>query len=227
MNSVTPISSLAATVDGDLTNNIEENKDRYEIEKDDLDDIHRAIQTIQRRSEGLIRFVSDFRNLTRIPIPQLKEVKVKEIFQRVTTLLKHDFDLNNISLATSIKPTDLALKVDPELIEQVMINIVKNAVQALEEEPQKNIKMTARRDDKNTVTIKIKDNGAGIDEEALSKIFIPFFTTKKNGSGIGLSLSKQIMRQHKGAIKVVSHIDEGTEFSLRFEDQELEKIPVL
>ena len=227
MNSVTPISSLAATVDGDLTNNIEENKDRYEIEKDDLDDIHRAIQTIQRRSEGLIRFVSDFRNLTRIPIPQLKEVQVKEIFQRVTTLLKHDFDLNNISLVTSIKPADLMLKVDPELIEQVMINIVKNAVQALEEEPQKNIKMTARRDDQNTVTIKIKDNGAGIDEEALSKIFIPFFTTKKNGSGIGLSLSKQIMRQHKGAIKVVSHIDEGTEFSLRFEDQELEKIPVL
>ena len=227
MNSVTPISSLAATVDGDLSNSIEENKDRYEIDKDDLDDIHLAIQTIQRRSEGLIRFVSDFRNLTRIPIPQLKEVKVKEIFERVTTLLKHDFDQNDINLVTSIKPADLSLKVDPGLIEQVMINIVKNAVQALEEEPQKHIKLSARRDNKDNVTIRIKDNGAGIDEEALGKIFIPFFTTKKNGSGIGLSLSKQIMRQHKGAIKVVSHLDEGTEFSLRFEDQELEKIPVV
>ena len=227
MNSVTPISSLAATVDGDLKNNIEENKDRYEIEKDDLDDIHRAIQTIQRRSEGLIRFVSDFRNLTRIPTPQIKEVRVNEIFQRVLTLLKHDLDQFNIHVITSVKPQELLIKVDPELIEQVMINIVKNAIQALEEEPEKQIKLTARKDNKNNVTIRIKDNGAGIDEEALSKIFIPFFTTKKNGSGIGLSLSKQIMRQHKGAIKVVSHLDEGTEFSLRFEDQELEQIPVV
>ena len=107
MNSVTPISSLAATVDGDLKNNIEENKDRYEIDKDDLDDIHRAIQTIQRRSEGLIRFVSDFRNLTRIPIPQMKQVKVNEIFQRVLTLLKHDLDQHNISVLTSVKPAEL------------------------------------------------------------------------------------------------------------------------
>ena len=226
MNSVTPISSLAATVDGDLKNNIEENKDRYEIEKDDLDDIHRAIQTIQRRSEGLIRFVSDFRNLTRIPTPHLKEVRVKEIFQRVLTLLKHDLDQFNIHVVTSVKPADLLIKVDPELIEQVMINIVKNAIQALEEKPEKQIKLSARRDSKNNVTIRIRDNGAGIDEEAISKIFIPFFTTKKNGSGIGLSLSKQIMRQHKGAIKVVSNLDEGTEFSLRFEDQELENVPV-
>ena len=227
MNSVTPISSLAATVDGDLKNNIEENKDRYEIEKDDLDDIHRAIQTIQRRSEGLIRFVSDFRNLTRIPIPQMKQVKVKEIFERVLTLLKHDLDQFNVSVLTSVKPAELMLKVDPELIEQVMINIVKNAIQALEERSDKQIKLSARLDNKNSVTIRIKDNGAGIDEEALGKIFIPFFTTKKNGSGIGLSLSKQIMRQHKGAIKVVSNLDEGTEFSLRFEDQELEKVSVV
>ena len=227
MNSVTPISSLAATVDGDLKNNIEENKDRYEIDKDDLTDIHRAIQTIQRRSEGLIRFVSDFRNLTRIPIPRLKEVKVNEIFQRVLTLLKHDLSQNRINIETEVKPADLSIKVDPELIEQVMINIVKNAIQALEERQNKHIYLSAACDDKNDVTINIKDNGAGIDEEALSKIFIPFFTTKKTGSGIGLSLSKQIMRQHKGAIKVVSNLDQGTEFSLRFEGQELEKVPVV
>ncbi len=227
MNSVTPISSLAATVDGDISNNINKNMDHYEISKEDLDDIHMAIRTIQRRSEGLIRFVSDFRNLTRIPIPQLKEVKVKEIFQRVVTLLKHDLEQVNIEVITTIIPTDLLVRVDPELIEQVMINIVKNAIQAFEEEPQKQISLSARRDDISTVTLCIKDNGSGIDEEALSKIFIPFFTTKKNGSGIGLSLSKQIMRQHKGAIKVVSNIDEGTEFSLRFEDQELEKAAVV
>jgi len=227
MNSITPISSLAATVDSNISSNIEKNKDHYEIDKDDLDDIQIAIKTIQRRSEGLIRFVSDFRNLTRNPLPQIKEVKVKEIFQRVITLFKHDLDQDNINVITSIKPDELILKVDPELIEQVMINIVKNAIQAFEEEPRKQIKLSASRDNKNNVTIRIQDNGVGIDEEALGKIFIPFFTTKKNGSGIGLSLSKQIMRQHKGAIKVVSNVDEGTEFSLRFEDQEPEKIPVV
>ena len=78
-----------------------------------LDDIHRAIQTIQRRSEGLIRFVSDFRNLTRIPIPQIKEVKVKEIFQRVLTLLKHDLDQFNINVITSVKPAELSHKGGP------------------------------------------------------------------------------------------------------------------
>lgn len=227
MNSVTPISSLAATVDGDLASNMEVNQGRYEIDKEDLDDIHLAIQTIQRRSEGLIRFVSDFRNLTRIPIPQLKDVRVKEIFDRVLTLLKHDLDQQVIHVVTSIKPADLLVRVDPELIEQVMINIVKNAIQALEEEPHKQIKLSASRDNKSNIIIGIKDNGPGIDEEALTKIFIPFFTTKKNGSGIGLSLSKQIMRQHKGAIKVVSHIDQGTEFSLRFADQTLENVPAI
>jgi len=227
MNSVTPISSLAATVDGDLKSSIKENKDLYEIDREDMADIHRAIQTIQRRSEGLIRFVGDFRNLTRIPIPRLKEVKVNEIFERVLTLLKHDLDQNHINIGTSVKPSDLSIKVDPELIEQVMINIVKNAIQALEEREDKHIHLSAACDEKNDVTIRIKDNGAGIDEEALSKIFIPFFTTKKNGSGIGLSLSKQIMRQHKGAIKVVSNLDQGTEFSLRFEGQELEEVPVV
>ena len=129
---------------------------------------------------------------------------------------------NQITVHSHIDSPELTFQADPELIEQVMINIVKNAIQALDEEEGKLIEISAHKDDKNNTTIKIKDNGPGIDEEALSKIFIPFYTTKKNGSGIGLSLSKQIMRQHKGAIKVVSNLDEGTEFYLRFQDTEPE-----
>ena len=227
MNSVTPISSLAATVDHDLMETMETEEGFCRIEKEDLKDIHMAIQTIQRRSAGLTRFVSDFRNLTRIPIPQLKVVQAKELFDRVLTLLKNDMEENRIKVQTHIDQADLSFQADPELIEQVMINIIKNAIQALDEESdEKLIEISALKDDKNNTTIKIKDNGPGIDEEALSKIFIPFFTTKKNGSGIGLSLSKQIMRQHKGAIKVVSNLDKGTEFSLRFREPEPETADV-
>ena len=227
MNSVTPISSLAATVDHDLMESTQIDDGFCRIEREDLRDIHMAIQTIQRRSAGLIRFVSDFRNLTRIPIPKLKMVRAQELFDRVLTLLKNDMEENEISVQTHIDESDLSFQADPELIEQVMINIIKNAIQALDDEVEdKLIEISAQKDDKNNTTIRIKDNGPGIDEEALGKIFIPFFTTKKNGSGIGLSLSKQIMRQHKGAIKVVSNLDEGTEFSLRFREPEPETADV-
>ena len=110
----------------------------------------------------------------------------------------------------------MKIKIDQELIEQVLINLLKNAVQALEDSEDRYIELKAFNNEKNSAFISVKDNGPGIDEDAQSKIFIPFYTTKKNGSGIGLSLSKQIMRQHLGNITVKSKVDEGTEFILRF-----------
>ena len=217
MNSVTPISSLAASVDQELLTYIRDGEEQSAIDTEDMQDIHMAVQTIQKRSEGLIRFVSDFRNLTRIPIPKIKKVLVKDIFNRIRVLLRHDFEAGKINLKVVIETEDLAISADQELIEQVLINLVKNAIQALEEkEGEKVIELAAYIENKRRVIIKVKDNGAGIEEEAVDKIFIPFFTTKKNGSGIGLSLSKQIMRQHKANISVKSKIDEGTEFILKF-----------
>lgn len=217
MNSVTPISSLAATVDGELLNYIKDNSGICHIDNEDMKDIHLAVQTIQKRSEGLIRFVSDFRNLTRIPVPKLKHVKVHDIFNRLRTLLKQELKEHQINLRISIEPESLTINADQELIEQVLINLVKNAIQALgEEEGERVIELSAYIEGKRRVFIKVKDNGSGIEEDALGKIFIPFFTTKKTGSGIGLSLSKQIMRQHKGTINVRSNNNEGTEFLLKF-----------
>ena len=214
MNSVTPISSLAATVDEELVEHMREEK---AVETEDLDDIHLAVQTIQRRSEGLIRFVSDFRNLTRIPEPKTAEEPISKVLDHILILLNHELDAKGIKLHMHIEPKELTFMIDKELIDQVLINILQNAIHALEEnEGEKHIMLKAFRNEYDRPTLVIRDNGSGIDEEALAKIFIPFFTTKKQGSGIGLSLSKQIMRKHGGAISVKSVMNEGTEFTLRF-----------
>jgi two-component system, NtrC family, nitrogen regulation sensor histidine kinase NtrY len=216
MNSVTPISSLANTVEGEIVSYLDKSNEKPDISKDDLEDIHLAVQTIQRRSDGLIRFVNDFRSLTHTPMPQFQMVSVRELFEHVSILMKHDLEINQIRFIVNVKPQNLALTVDPELIQQVLINLLKNAIQALEERENKIIELLAYQDEKNNTLFIVKDNGPGIDEEAQSKIFIPFFTTKKTGSGIGLSLSRQIMRQHNASISVKSKNDEGTEFILRF-----------
>lgn len=217
MNSVTPISSLAATVDSELLDYLNAPLPVYTVKDEEMQDLHLAVQTIQKRSEGLIRFVSDFRNLSKIPIPKLKNVPVKELFDRIRTLFRQELNSNRIHLKVDIEPDDLTFNVDIELIEQVLINLAKNAIQALsEEEGERVITLSAFTDEKKRVYIKIKDNGPGIEEEAINKIFIPFYTTKKAGSGIGLSLSKQIMRQHKASISVRSDDSAGTEFLLKF-----------
>jgi two-component system nitrogen regulation sensor histidine kinase NtrY len=216
MNSVTPISSLANTVEGEIVGYLDYNENQPNIKKEDLEDIHLAVQTIQRRSDGLIRFVNDFRSLTHTPEPKIQMVSVMELFNQISILLKHEVETNHIKFIVNVNPQNLALSIDPELIQQVLINLIKNAVQALEERENKIIELLAYQDEKNNTLFILKDNGPGIEEEAQTKIFIPFFTTKKSGSGIGLSLSRQIMRQHNASLSVKSKLDEGTEFILRF-----------
>lgn len=216
MNSVTPISSLANTVEDELKQQLDNGSDISSMSTEDMEDIHLAVQTIQKRSAGLIRFVQDFRSLTHIPKPKLKRVDVKKMIDQIVVLLKQEIAENNVRVNVVVEPEDLTLNADKELIEQVLINLVKNAIQAFEEHTNKLVEIRGYYSEKGRPTIAIKDNGVGIDEEALNKIFIPFFTTKKHGSGIGLSLSKQIMRQHQGVLAVKSKLDEGTEFELRF-----------
>jgi len=216
MNSVTPISSLSNTVEGEIVGFLDYGEGQPNISKEDLEDIHLAVQTIQRRSDGLIRFVNDFRSLTHTPEPEFQMTSVMELFNQLSVLLKNEVESNSIQFIVNVKPQNLALNIDPELIQQVLINLIKNAVQALEERENKIIELLAYQDEKSNTLFILKDNGPGIDEEAQTKIFIPFFTTKKSGSGIGLSLSRQIMRQHNASISVKSKIDEGTEFILRF-----------
>ena len=213
MNSVTPISSLAGIVEEELGRKIQWEQD---IKNEELGDMHLSLQTISRRSAGLIRFVKEFRNLTHIPKPKLAEIPVKPLLEEMAMLHKKELADHGVAVTCSVEPDNLFILADKTMIEQVLINLIKNAIQAFDEQPDKRIDLTARSNEKGRAVISVKDNGSGIDNEAMEKIFIPFFSTKKTGSGIGLSLSKQIMLQHEGRITVKSKLGEGTEFILRF-----------
>lgn len=213
MNSIAPISSLAATIREDIAS---KDKDDKPVIREDLDDYLMGISTIEKRSEGLINFVSDFRSLAHIPTPKFTAIQIADLFERVELLLKAQLESQHIKMYCHIAPTDLLLFADCSLIEQVMINLTQNAIHAVEDSEVKKILLKAYIDENGKIIIEVTDSGKGIEEEALGKIFIPFFTTKKKGSGIGLSLSKQILRRHKGNIQVKSKIEEGTTFKLIF-----------
>lgn len=215
MNSVTPISSLAGIVEEDLKHRID-NQSETPLRKEELADMYLSLQTISKRSAGLIRFVREFRNLTHIPKPKLADVPLKELLEEMSLLHKKELADHGITIKAEVTPSDMIIHADKTMIEQVLINLIKNAIQSFDEQPEKVIELKGYHSEEGNPVISVRDNGAGIDVEALEKIFIPFFSTKKTGSGIGLSLSKQIMRQHEGNITVKSKLGEGTEFLLRF-----------
>ena len=215
MNSVTPISSLAGIVESELQQHIA-SQQTEPLSEEQLQDIHLSLQTISKRSEGLIHFVKEFRSLTSIPKPKIAVISVKALFEELCLLHRKELAERNIRLEPSIYPEDLTLAADKNLVEQVLINLLKNAMQSFEEQEDKHIELKAYLTEKSRPVISIRDNGTGIDPEALEKIFIPFYTTKKTGSGIGLSLSRQIMRQHQGTLTVKSTVGKGTEFLMRF-----------
>lgn len=216
MNSVTPISSLAATIEEEISKSYE---DDQAFTTDEVEDFKLGIKTIRRRSEGLIRFVSDFRNLTRVPNPQPKPSSIQVLFEEIILLMQPEIKKCDVMVKVEIVPQSLQIDLDKELIAQVLINLVKNACEAmcqLEEGKARNLILSAHTGDSGKGEISVEDSGTGIEEEALQRIFIPFFTTKKSGSGIGLSLSKQIMRKHEGNLLVSSQLHKGTKFTLRF-----------
>ena len=215
MNSVTPISSLAGVVEEELKPHVLAGVD-VQLSKDQLNDIHLSLQTISKRSEGLIHFVKEFRSLTSIPKPRPVDIDITRLLEELTMLHRKDLTEKGIQLIVKVYPEDLTISADRNLIEQVLINLLRNAIQAFDESENKEIVIKASLNEKTRPVISIKDNGTGIEPEALDRIFIPFFTTKKTGSGIGLSLSRQIMRQHQGTLTVKSTVGKGTEFFMRF-----------
>ncbi len=217
MNSVTPIASLASTVNEILAKEDgSAPQSATQVKTEAREDMRGAIQTIQKRSEGLLHFVDAYRNLTRIPKPTLQIFPISELFERVKHLMQAQIADNSIRYSDNTEPERLELTGDPELIEQVLINLLMNSIQAVRGQRDAIIELSARIDERSRVVIQVKDNGPGLLEEALDKVFIPFFTTKEGGTGIGLSLSRQIMRSHRGTITVHSRPHDETVFSLRF-----------
>jgi two-component system nitrogen regulation sensor histidine kinase NtrY len=217
MNSVTPISSLASTANNLIAEiKSSDGHESIELESETLDDIHQAVSTIEKRSRGLLHFIDAYRNLTRIPTPTFEVFPVETMLCRIGQLMDEQLKSNFIDFSIDIEPKSLEMTADRELVEQVLINLMVNAIQALINVDDRRIELASCMDDRGRVLITVTDNGPGIPDSVKAKIFTPFFTTKKEGSGIGLSLSRQIMRLHKGNLTVQSTPNRKTTFTLRF-----------
>ncbi len=215
-NSITPISSLAATVREMLLEEENGKPVLKSLDPEELEGVQEAMDTIQNRSRGLLNFVEVYRNLTRIPKPNFRYFRVTEIFKRSERLLRPKMDELGIQCTHKVFPPDLMITADPDLVDQVVINLIMNAMDAIKGKDNAQISILATVNSYNRIVIDFKDNGSGIKPDILDKIFMPFFTSKKYGSGIGLSLSRQIMSLHKGSISVKSKPDEGTVITLTF-----------
>jgi len=212
MNSIAPISSLADT----LKNRLEASVADLDNNGGSVDDLKLGIETIKRRSEGLLKFAETYRNLNKIITPNLTKIFVRDLFENLYSLMEPTLDQKNIEMDIVLKDTDLMLEADISLIEQVLINLLVNSIDAVRDQPDPKIMLTAGTTINKRVIIKVTDNGPGMSTEVLDKIFVPFFTTKKSGSGIGLSLCKQIMMLHHGNIHAQSVEGQGTSFVLQF-----------
>ncbi|MCD4697536.1 MAG: GHKL domain-containing protein [Bacteroidales bacterium] len=216
MNSITPISSLASTVNDMLIDDSGNTPKLKPLEGEDLENIESALLTIKKRSDGLLNFVDIYRNLTRIPQPNFRYLPVKDTFDRAEQLLRQKIEKKGIKCTCKVYPEDMKLTADPDLIDQVIINLLLNAIDAVIKTESPEISMIAYNNQNNRTIIEVADNGSGIKPDIIEKIFMPFFTSKKDGSGIGLSLSRQIMHLHKGSISVKSKSDQGTVFTITF-----------
>jgi len=212
MNSVAPISSLAET----MLNRLRESARLLDGQPGALEDLELGIGTIRKRSEGLLKFAETYRNLNKITTLTLKKVFARDLFETMHTLMEPTLVQKNIEMDILLSDTDLALEVDTNLIEQVVINLVINAIDAVKERPEPLISLSASTGNNGRAVLKVSDNGMGMSPEVMDNIFIPFFSTKKTGSGIGLSLCKQIMLLHKGNIQVQSVEGVGSSFILQF-----------
>lgn len=213
-NSITPIASLSATAN-DLLESVSSNP-APAIKNEDMEDVRLAVDTIHSRSKGLLKFIESFRTVHQIPKPSFQIVSVTNLFRHLDIFFGDRFKESNIETDFSVEPKSLEITADSQMIEQVLINLILNSIAAVEGVEKPQIILSAGIDNIGKPLIEVMDNGSGILEETLERIFVPFFTTKSDGSGIGLALSRQIMRLHSGRIQVHSTPNKLTVFSLRF-----------
>jgi len=215
MNSITPISSLTSTLREILDHDMTRKESHYELKDEGADDLREGLSTIENRSKGLIKFIDAYREYTSLPKPKMVTVRLKDLIETVAQLMKTELKKTTIDFQYEWSSEYLTIQADVEMIEQVLINLLKNAIEALAETDNPKLTLSGRYDE-NVVKIEVIDNGPGIIKEALEHIFVPFYTTKRTGSGIGLSLSRQIMQMHNGSLSVESEPDVRTVFTLKF-----------
>ncbi|MCG6961900.1 MAG: histidine kinase [Acidobacteria bacterium] len=205
-NSLTPVGSLASTVQEMLASGRPSER---------IEDMNEALATIQSRSRGLLEFVSSYRDLTHLQQPVFEEIPARDLLRRIETLIASRIEGQPITVRTTVTPPALRLTVDPGLMEQAMLNVVINAIEALTGRPDGEITVAAQMSGRGRPYVAITDNGPGIVAEAQDKVFVPFYSTKREGSGIGLALSRRIMRLHRGELTVRSVPGRQTVFTLQ------------
>jgi len=215
LNSVTPVASLTETSIMLLENEEGIQKKHAELTEDQITKLRTALKTIHKRSDHLLHFIEDYRKLTRLPAPKIEMIELTRLFEHLRDLMLTELKRKGTIFLTNTDPTDLQLAADRKLLEQMLINLIKNSIEAMDEAETPEIRLSASTH-KNFYKIQIQDNGTGIQDDKLNHIFTPFFTTKENGSGVGLSLSRQIMVSHKGDITVESLPGKETVFTLTF-----------
>lgn len=215
MNSITPISSLTSTLREILDHDMERKDNHFELKEEGADDLREGLSTIENRSKGLIKFIDAYREYTSLPQPKMSVLRLKDLIESVAQLMKPELKKTQVVFRYECSSEYLTIQADAEMIEQVLINLLKNAIEALAETSHPQLELIGRYDE-SAVKVEVIDNGPGIIKEALEHIFVPFYTTKRTGSGIGLSLSRQIMQMHNGSITVESQPDVRTIFTLRF-----------
>lgn len=215
MNSITPVASLAKTaVDlvEDAAGKVTNNPDVV----DELGDVKDAVNTVARRSDALMQFVSSYRRLTRLPPPEKGLIQIGALFQDVCSLSTQRWEEKGLSLVIDVEPSELDVSADRDMIEQVLINMLQNAEQALNGIEGATVWLCARLNRRGHVVIELADNGPGVPADIAKKIFVPFFTTKREGSGVGLALTRQVMIAHGGSVSLDEREGGGARFTLTF-----------
>jgi two-component system nitrogen regulation sensor histidine kinase NtrY len=216
MNSVTPIISLSGLVRETMVDESTTPPTARVLLPQQQNDMLRSVTAIHTRSRGLMDFVRAYRSFAKLPEPTFGNVEIRALLERVRVLMSQDLDTHGIALELQSIEDGLSIGVDAGQIEQVLINLIRNAIEALTGAREPRIVLRAARNIQNEILVQVIDNGAGIPAEHLDSIFIPFFTTKRNGTGVGLSVSRQIVQLNRGLISVRSVPGDGCTFTLKF-----------
>ncbi len=215
MNSMTPIVSLSRYIGGVVGSN-ELSQRLTDRSSEQYRDLRQSIEAIASRSQGLMEFVDSYRSLSNLPEPVFDEIKIVTLFERIELMFKEQMETQSIHFDSEVIPDTAVLVADVKLLEQILINLISNAMDAVVERTEKRIQMRCEQNMYGKTKIKVSDNGHGIGKDIIDNIFTPFYTTKEKGSGIGLSLSRQLARLNKGTLAVSSSVGEGTQFTLSF-----------
>lgn len=214
-NSVTPISTLGDGIQMKLKQGMTDSKGRLVLEKGVARDLLQSSDLIQQRSNALVEFMEHYKNFSRLPDPVPRKMLVSEFFEGLELLFKDDLNMAGIRMEVTTDHPSMALMVDQNLLEQAFINLMRNSLEALKEKEGGQIKITARKPDNRRVCLEFLDNGPGIPEEILPQVFTPFFTTRRGGTGIGLTLVRKIVVMSGGSISIDSDPGKGTRVKLR------------